>query len=128
METCGTNFGLFEAFCEMLDSLPIKAVVRAADAERKMVEEDLQKKRTEPDEYVNSVLNFCEFLASAVRGMHASIPVFPAEHCVFYLKIVERLVKAGELPAEIAVEYERTFYGALSEQATSDECAVGNPT
>lgn len=112
----------------MLDSLPIKAVVRAADAERKMVEEDLQKKRTEPDEYVNSVLNFCEFLASAVRGMHASIPVFPAEHCVFYLKIVERLVKAGELPAEIAVEYERTFYGALSEQATSDECAVGNPT
>lgn len=100
------NVGLFECFCEMLDSIPAKAVLRAVDAERRMVEDDLEKKRTERDEYVNSVLAFCNFLTQAVRGLQANIPKWPFEHCVVYRTVLERLVDAGELPSEIINNFE----------------------
>ena len=103
------NWGLFESFCEMLESIPIKAVLRAVDAERKMVEDDLDKKRTEPDEYVTSVLGFCNFLMLAMCGVRSSITTLPPEHRAFYRKIVQRLVDAGELPFEIIVHFDKIF-------------------
>jgi hypothetical protein len=113
--------GLFETFCEMLESIPIKAVVRAADAERKMVQDDLEKKRTVPDTNVDSVLGFCNFLTAAVTGIHVALPVFPVEHCAFYRKIVQRLVEAGELPVEIVGEFERIFSRALWRALSADD-------
>ena len=115
------NCGLFETFCEMLESIPIKAIVRAVDAERKMVQEDLEKRRTVPDLYVDSILDFCNFLTSAVAGIHVTLPVFPVEHCAFYRKIVQRLVDAGELPAELVDKFERIFSRALSRALTTDD-------
>ncbi|HEX4263613.1 MAG TPA: hypothetical protein VH597_04685 [Verrucomicrobiae bacterium] len=106
------NWGLFESFCEMLESIPIKAVLRAADAERKMVEEDLKRKRAEPDEGVISVLCFCNFLSLAMRGIHASLSALPFEHQAFYARIVQQLVDAGELPSGIKSHFERTFLPA----------------
>jgi hypothetical protein len=103
------NWGLFESFCEMLESIPIKAVLRAADAERRMVEDDLDKKRTEPDENVTSVLGFCNFITLAVRGIYASTTAVPSDHQVFYRKIIHQLVDAGELPPEIEGHFEIIF-------------------
>jgi hypothetical protein len=103
------NWGLFESFCDMLESIPVKAVVRAADAERRMVENDLECKRTEPDECVTSVLSFCNFLNLAVAGIYASVPALPFEHRTFYSKVVLRLVEAGELPSEIRNHLEEIF-------------------
>jgi hypothetical protein len=103
------NWGLFESFCDMLESIPAKAVLRAVDAERKMVEDDLEKKRTERDEYVTSVLSFCNFLMLAVCGTYAAIPGLPTEHRMFYSKIVQRLVDAGELPSEIKGHLDEIF-------------------
>jgi hypothetical protein len=108
------NWGLFESFREMLESIPIKAVLRAADAERKMVEDDLDKKRTEPDEYVTSVLGFCNFLLLAVGGIYAAIPGLPAEHRAFYSKMVQRLVEAGELPSETKSHLDEIFSTAAN--------------
>ena len=110
------NWGLFESFCEMLESIPVKAVLRAADAERKMVEDDLEKKRTEPDENVNSVLGFCNFLMLAVSGIYAVVPKFPSEHRAFYSKMVQRLVDAGELPAEIRNHLDEIFFDDIDQQ------------
>jgi hypothetical protein len=107
------NWCLFESFCELLETVPVKAVVRAADAERKMVEDDLEKKRTEPDEYVTSVLSFCKFLSLGTLGIRASLPALPVEHCAFYRKIVQRLVEAGELPLEIQRYFDAIFSTAL---------------
>ncbi|SRR5579862_1895087 len=118
------NCGLFETFCEMLESIPIKAVVRAADAERKMVQDDLEMKRTVPDMNVDSVLGFCNFLTSAVAGTHATSPAFPVEHCAFYRKIIQRLVEAGELPVEIVGEFERIFSRALCRALSTDDATV----
>ncbi len=113
--------GLFESFCEMLESIPIKAVVRAADAERKMVEEDLEKKRAEPNEDITSVLSFCSFLTLSHDGGHATLPPLPVEHCAFYRKIVRRLVEAGELPSESTNEFEGAFSIALSRALTTED-------
>ena len=99
------NWSLFDSFCEMLETIPVKAVLRAVDAERKMVEDDLQKKRTERDENVTSVLGFCHFLG----GVYNVIPGVPFEHREFYSKIVQRLVDAGELPAEIQGHWDEVF-------------------
>ena len=107
------NWGLFESFCEMLESIPIKAVLRAVDAERKMVEDDLDKKRTERDEYVTSVLGFCNFLMLAVCGVYDTITSLPSEHRAVYRKIVQRLVDAGELPSEITGHFEKIFSPAF---------------
>jgi hypothetical protein len=115
------NLSLFESFCELLESVPTKAVVRAADAERRMVEDDLEKKRTEPDEYVTSVLSFCNFLTLAVRGIYARLPALPVEHCAFYRKVIRRLVEAGELPEEIKGHFDRVFSIALSRALMADE-------
>jgi hypothetical protein len=111
------NWGLFQTFCEMLDSIPIKAVLRAVEAERKMVEDDLDKKRTEPDEYVTSVLGFCNFLMLAVYGVYGSINCLPRAHRAFYSKIVRRLVEAGELPPEIIGHFDEMFLPAFDSVA-----------
>jgi len=113
------NWGLFESFCEMLESIPIKAVLRAVEAERKMVEDDLEKKRTEPDEYLSSVLGFCNFLMLAVCGIHDSITSLPWEHHAFYSKIIHRLVDAGELPSEIIGHFDKIFLRAFDSSESS---------
>jgi hypothetical protein len=119
-EVKAMNWGLFESFCEMLESIPIKAVLRAVAAERKMVEDDLEKKRTEPDEYVFSVLGFCNFLMLAVCGVYESVALLPAEHRAYYRKIVQRLVEAGELPSEITGHFEKIFSPAFDSPASGD--------
>jgi len=113
------NWGLFESFCEMLESIPIKAVLRAVAAERKMVEDDLDKKRTEPDEYVTSVLGFCNFLMLAVCGVYGSITSVPSEHRAFYSKIVRQLVDAGELPSDIIAHFDKIFVPAFDSPESS---------
>lgn len=114
------NSRLFESFCEMLESIPSKAVLRAVDAERRMVEDDLEKHRTERDEYVISVLSFCNFLIRAVTGGYVSLPAFPVEHCAFYRKIVHRLVDAGELTPQIMTQFDRIFFRSLSKALTDE--------
>jgi hypothetical protein len=112
---------MFESFCEMLESIPIKAVLRAADAERKMVEDDLENKRTEPDEYSLSILSFCDFLLRAVSGGFVSLPALPVEHCAFYRKMVHRLVEAGELPPQMIPQFDGIFFRALSKALTTND-------
>ena len=114
------SLGLFETFCEMLESIPVQAVLRAADAERRMVEDDLEMKRTEPDENSLSILSFCDFLLRSVSGGYVSLPAMPVEHCAFYRKIVHRLVEAGELPPEMVGQFDRIFFRALSRALTID--------
>jgi len=107
------NWGLFESFCEMLESIPAKALLRAVEAERRMVEEDLQPKRAERDPYLISVLSFCNFLTLAVCGVYASMAVLPVEHRKFYGKVVQRLVDAGELPRGSTEHFNSSFAPAI---------------
>jgi len=130
MESKCMNSGLFESFCEMLESIPIQAVLRAVEAERRMVEDDIEKKRTEPDEYSLSILSFCDFLLRAVSGGYVSLPAFPVEHCAFYRKMVHRLVEAGELPPQMIAQFDGIFFRALSKALTANDetiATAGHP-
>jgi hypothetical protein len=100
---------LFESFCEMIETIPAKAIVRAAEAERRMVEDDLAKKRTSEEEDAISLLGFCDFLVDASNGLEFSFHNWPREHCECYRTIVQRLVETGELPFPVLEEFDTAF-------------------
>lgn len=97
----------------MLERVPTKAIIRAADAERRMVESDLEMKRTPVNEESLSILGFCNFLINATQGIQCVIPAWPIEHCVFYRRVVQKLVEAGELPPDVKEQFDVTFSRAL---------------
>jgi hypothetical protein len=110
---------LFDSFARMIESVPPKAVIRAAEAERRMVEDDLESQRAVPDEEATSVLGFCNFLTAAARGVLVVLPIAPIEHCAFYRKVVQRLVEAGELPFTVKDQFDRTFSRVLFKALTT---------
>jgi hypothetical protein len=96
----------FERFCEMIDGLSSKAVLKAAAMERRMLEEDGALGRTPSSEDTDSILAFCMFLEGAARGAWVMPPSIPMEHWAFYEKTVERLAAAGELPYVAKEDFE----------------------
>jgi hypothetical protein len=110
---------LFDSFARMIESVPSKAVIRAAEAEQRMVEDDLECHRTVPDEEAISVLGFCNFLTAAAHGVLVALPTVPIEHCAFYRKVVRRLVEAGELPFTVKDQFDRMFSRVLFKALTA---------
>jgi hypothetical protein len=103
------NPRLFERFTAMIDKVPAKGVVRAAELECQMLQSDLERKRTLPIEDVRSILAFCAFLKNETRSIRASFFVLPMQHMGFYRKTVERLIDAGELSSEAKEQFDETF-------------------
>ncbi len=97
----------------MIDSLPPKAVLKAAARERLMLEEDLAQGRTLPSEDTDSILTFCRFLAGAVVGSMVWPRTMPMEHWTFYVQTVGRLVAAEELPRKVKDDMEAAFHDVL---------------
>ena len=111
---------LFDSFARMIEGIPAKAVIEAAEVEQRMVEDDLEHHRTPPDEVVISVLGCCNFITAAARGVLVVLPAAPIEHCAFYRKIVQRLVEAGELPFAVKDQLDLTFSRVLARALTAD--------
>lgn len=103
------NGRLFEVFATMINSFPPKAVLRTVARERHMLEEDLASGRTQPNGDIAAILNFCRFLEGAVLGSSALPHTIPMEHWTFYVKTVERLVAAAELPPNVKTDIETAF-------------------
>ncbi len=95
----------------MIDGLPPKGVYRAAELERRMLEEDAASKRNSlnGDEY--SVLDFCHFLEAVKLGTVPAGHILPEEHVAFYRKIVERLIAAGELSPDAKERFDVAIMG-----------------
>jgi len=87
-----------EAFCEMLQSIPARAAVRAVEAQRRMLVNDIALQRIALDQDATSMLSFCNFVLDAARGLPTSPQSWPADDRDGYRKIVQRLIDAGELP------------------------------
>jgi len=96
----------------MVERLPTKAVVSAVELERRMLEDDLARKRTVPMEEVSSIIAFCNFLENAADADHAPRVGVPLYHLGFYRATVKRLVEAGELPYETAALFDNAFFPA----------------
>jgi hypothetical protein len=101
----------FASFAEMIDSLPVKGILKAATVERLMLEDDLAHKRTPPTEEagVHSIVNFCRFLEAARLNLDIFPVAVPVVHFVFYRKTVANLIEAGELPGRAEAQFEATF-------------------
>lgn len=104
---------LFEKFAEMVASLPAKAVPRALQLERQMLESDLAQKRTLPLAEVRSIVAFCNFLQASPGGVPVPRTSIPIQHLGFYRNTVKRLIEDGALPFEAATNLENTFSAML---------------
>jgi hypothetical protein len=104
---------LFEKFAGMVEKLPAKAVPRAVQLERQMLESDMAQKRTLPLAEVRSIVAFCSFLENpgeAVRAPRVSVPI---QHLGFYRNTIKRLIQEGELPMEAGEHFESAFSAML---------------
>ncbi|HXB58376.1 MAG TPA: hypothetical protein VNU95_02370 [Candidatus Acidoferrales bacterium] len=104
---------LFEKFAEMVEKLPTRAIVKAVQLERQMLETDLAQKRSVPMADARSIMAFCDFLQhgpSITRVSRVSIPI---QHLGFYRSTVKRLVENGELPYQAGEVFEHSFSSAM---------------
>lgn len=104
---------LFEKFAEMIEKLPAKAVPRAVQLERQMLESDLNQKRTLPMSDVRSIVAFCSFLENSANSVNTPKVSVPIQHLGFYRSTIKRLVEGGELPGETGTYFENAFSAML---------------
>ena len=101
---------LFEAFAQMIDSIPAQAISRAIELERRMLEDDLFQRRVSSlEETASSVLSFCQFIHAIIQGETIPPVQLPVAHIAFYRKTVMRLIEIGVLPFTAKEQFDETF-------------------
>ena len=99
---------VFESFAEMMDGVPAKEILKAAELERQALKNDSLYKRV-LDKDVASIFSFCEFMKAVVDEDNILTFDLPKTHTSFYRKTVMRLIEAGELPRVAQEQFDRTF-------------------
>jgi len=93
----------------MIEALPAKAIFRAVEMERRMLEDDVSNKWITLTSEESSVLDFCHFLEAIRLGTDIAPRTLRAEQAEFYHNIVERLVEAEELPSDARERFDAMF-------------------
>lgn len=93
----------------MVGRLPAAVVPKTLELERRMLEEDVEKKRTLPMDDVRSILSFCRFIEASLRGGECLPIVVPADHLEFYRETLERLIQNNVLSADARTYFDRGF-------------------
>jgi hypothetical protein len=101
---------IFRIFSKMIGNIPALAIVKALDAECRMLEDDLTHFRLTMTTDALSILCFWEFVHMAKLGifLHCSMHL-PTEHIEFYKETLVRLIQAGELPPMAINEFDHVF-------------------
>ena len=107
------NQGYFESFAQTVEGLPARAIFRAAEIERRMLEDDVTSKRITLNSEEFSVLDFCHFLEAVRLGTDTVPNAMRPEHAAFYRRVVETLVRAGELPSDAKERFDAAFSSRL---------------
>jgi hypothetical protein len=100
---------LFESFAGMIRTIPAKGIPRAVELEGRMLEDDLEQKRTSLTEDVTSILMFSLFIKTTLQKVPMLPVMVSADHVALYRKVVMELIEAGELPYEAKEQFEATF-------------------
>jgi hypothetical protein len=108
---------LFEKFAEMVEKLPTRAILKAVQLERQMLESDMAQKRTMPIADARSIMAFCDFVQRGPSADRASRLSIPIQHLGFYRGVVKRLVADGALPYQAGEVFEHSFSAAMFEAA-----------
>ena len=94
----------------MVGNIPALAILRALDAECRMLEDDLAHYRLTITADALSILSFWEYVQMARLGifLHHSMHL-PAEQIEFYKETLVRLIQVGELPPSAINEFDYVF-------------------
>jgi len=107
------RLSLFHSFADMIETIPVGAIIRTLEREQRMIEEDLAFQRPVPVKEAESILNFCYFVEAIVEGSPGwafTLPL-PAEHLAFYRKTLDRLIASGHLPPHAKTEFDGVIPG-----------------
>ena len=102
------RLSLFDSFADMIENIPVGAILRTLEREQRMIEEDLAFQRPVSLKEAESILNFCYFVEAVRAGSPAwafTLPLSP-EHLDFYRKTLARLIAAQQLPAGAKTEFD----------------------
>lgn len=101
---------VFRAFSKMIEGLPAPAVIKALEAQCRMLESDIEHKRLTTMEDALSILSFRHFVRMAQGGdvARCSRPL-PVDHVEFYRTVTARLVDARELPSSAMEQFDFAF-------------------
>jgi hypothetical protein len=99
----------FDLFANMLNHVPVKAMLAAIKLEHWMIEDDMLYKRVPETKDVNSILYFCKFILAVIEGENILPRKSLARHVAFYREIVLRLIKTGQLPDESIEQFDYTY-------------------
>lgn len=101
---------IFSIFSKTIGNLPATAILKALDAECRMLEDDLKNHRLNVTEDILSILCFRGFVQMVKKDvvLHCSTNL-PPEHIEFFKETVIRLIQAGELPSSAMNDFDCTF-------------------
>ena len=97
------------SFAHMIEKIPPEAQLRAIKLEQRMLEEDLLHKRIPKSRDVVSLLSFCSFVEAATQGFDYPAVKLPIKHVSVYRQIINKLVKAGQLPQAVKTKFDFSF-------------------
>ncbi|HEV2691285.1 MAG TPA: hypothetical protein VG347_00155 [Verrucomicrobiae bacterium] len=102
------RLSLFESFTDMIEGIPVGAVLRTLEREQRMLEEDLAFKRPVPVREAESIINFCRFVEAVRADLPARVFIIllPPQHLDLYRRTLERLIDGRELPPVAANEFD----------------------
>ncbi len=105
---------IFSIFSRMVSNLPAQAILKALEAECKMLQDDFEHYRVGFTEDILSILCFGQFVKmvktdSVIRcSSH-----LPPDHAEFYKETIIRLIQAGELPESAMGQFDYAFKSSL---------------
>lgn len=102
------RLSFYNSFASMIEALPARAITRALERQRHMLEEDLAMQRPVPLKEAESILNFCHFVEAVGEGLPgwAFTNPPPPAHLEFYRKTLDRLIASEELPVHAKAEFD----------------------
>jgi len=103
------NSHLFESFSKMIDKLPAKGVLSAIKREHQMLENDLATNRPVSRQEAHSILSFCQFLTAIKSDLPMLPVVLSPGDTTFFRRTTDRLIEAGELPADAHDRFDEVF-------------------
>ena len=101
---------IFGIFSRMLSNMPAHGVLRALEAECKMMEADLKRYHENLREDVRSILCFGQFIRMVNTHKVERLSMFlPFDHVEFYKETIIRLIQAQELPPSSMDDFDFAF-------------------
>ena len=112
-KTLDRHMQIFSIFSRMIGNIPAPAILKALDAECRMLEDDFKHFRLNAINATEDALSILCFRGFVQMAKSESIlrcsKQLPLEHVEFYRETTNRLIEVGELPSSAIDEFDYAF-------------------